>query len=106
MRFFAILLLCGLLSLLFAPSGCATLAKGETLMRHEKGEQGLVLKVEKDGEYALLMGNDITPKFKVPLHKGDNIGFKTAADGKVTAVWGSEERPLDDGRYYWKFTAK
>ena len=106
MRLFTTLVLSGLIAALAAAPGCATLAKGETLMRHEKGEQGLVLKVEKDGEYALLMGNDITPKFKVPLKRGDAIGFKTAADGKVTAVWANEERPLEDGRYYWKFTAK
>ncbi len=91
--------------LLFQP-GCATLAKGETLMRHEPGEQTLVLKADKDGEYALLKGNDITPKFKVPLRRGDNIGFKSAPDGKISAVWGNDERPIDDGRYYWKYVGK
>ena len=94
-------------SLALAGGACTPLAPGETLMRHEKGDDTMVLQATDTGTYALYEWGSMTPRFKVPLKKGDTYGFRKAADGgKTMVVWGENSREYPEARYYWKLADK
>lgn len=84
-------------------AGCAqVLAPGTTLISYDKGGPIESREVPGDGEYALYSKyGDTKPMHILPLTRGDQVGFRTAETGKVTAVAGDHEYTLTDTSYVW-----
>lgn len=92
--------------------GCGA-QPGDTLVQYERGDTGDVLVPSPgNGRAALYSGNDLNPSVRVPVERGDEVGFRDdrteAGAGSVRAVAGDFEREIEQGaifdrEYYWKF---
>ncbi len=88
--------------------GCGS-QKGSTMVNLSKGDQPGPLSVVKEGyegKYAVYPNTSYTPKRVAVLGEGDQYGFKKSADGKLTAVLGDLEVPLESTMstgYYIKY---
>ena len=73
------------------------------IIRHMKAAPDLGTKpAPYDGTYVLVARADDSVVWpNVTLAKGDEVGFKTAETGKVTAVAGKEEKVIPDASYEW-----
>jgi hypothetical protein len=84
--------------------GCGA-QPGKTVVKYEKGKTTRMTEAPRDGTYSLYSSTDATAKVSHALSKGDKIGF-TEKDGKIYAVAGDHEEPIEAGmmarNFYWK----
>ena len=88
--------------LVFVMAGCTIAQKGETVVKHDKGQAPIMGQATKDGEYSLYLVTDATPKVTYTLKAGDKLGFEKGADGQLFAVAGQHRAQITDAGYYWK----
>ena len=102
MKLTAMLLPAFVLSALLV-SGCGTMKGGNTIVKYDQGSPPITTSVTSSGTYALYSMTDYNPQVVVQLKEGDQLGFKSAQTGQVTAVAGDREIPLEANKtYYWK----
>ncbi len=88
--------------------GCGA-QKGSTMVSVGKGDQPGPLQTVKsgyEGKYAVYANTSLTPVRVDVLEEGDKYGFSKAADGKLSAVLGDMQVPLESTMstgYYIKY---
>ena len=84
--------------------GCSVAQKGSTVVKHEANEPPIEKVADVSGMYALYAADDVEPKTTQQVEKGQALGFrKDDRTGRVLAVAGEKEIPLDPNhRYYWR----
>ena len=83
--------------------GCAAVQKGEAVVKYEKDKaNAMMTKAPSSGTYALFSSTDVEPKVSMALEKGADLGFKRGSDGRLVAVAGSNQTPIENGDYYWR----
>ena len=94
--------------------GCGA-QPGDTLVQYEKGDTGdIMVPVPGTGRAALYSVNDASPDLRVPVSRGDEVGFRDRRPegGAVEAVVNDRRiKTLDQGTvfdrdYLWKFQEK
>ena len=99
----------GLLAAILA--GCGA-QKGETMITIGKDkEPGPLSEVtaEREGKYAVYPNASLTPVRVEMLEEGDEYGFRRLDNGKLAAVLGDREIPLEAGLssgYYIKYQGR
>jgi hypothetical protein len=87
-------------ALVLVLGGCTTLQKGTTVVKITQGDAGSVIPAPEDSEYGLYGWSDVKAIIAPYLKRGQSIGFRRDG-GKVVAVFGNEQKVLDEGSYYW-----
>jgi hypothetical protein len=87
--------------------GCASMQKGESVVKWTKGEPVRMAVAPADGTYALYSGTDlVNAQIQYPLKEGDQLGFTQDDNGQVWAVAGSHREKVETGTltksYYWR----
>ncbi len=84
-------------------AGCGAVGGGKTIVRYDENSPPIETKAPAGGSYALYSTMDATPRVRVTLNEGDQIGFKKADNGQLIAVAGNREIPVTgNATYYWK----
>ena len=93
---------CGMAMLV---TGCETVGLGpKHLVRYDPMTvTPIETKAPETGSYGLYSNEDKNPKVRVILNPGDTLGFKKDDSGKLFAIAGTREIPLNAGMtYFWK----
>jgi hypothetical protein len=83
-------------------TGCTLAQKGETVVKHDKGQPPILGEATLDGQYALYKVLDGTPHVTYTLKQGDKLGFDKTENGQLIAVAGSNRVPVANDGYYWR----
>ena len=96
-------LLAAVTSLAIGLAGCATaMMPGKVVVDHARGNAESPAEAPRDGWYALFakFGSN-SAKHRVPLRRGDRLGFRTAKTGEIKAIAGDHEWGMSDNDYVW-----
>ena len=84
-------------------AGCGA-QSGRTIVKYD-GKQAIMNEAPANATYALYDSNDLEPKVRYVLRKGDPLGFRNQ-DGVTMAIAGTNEFEVDpsflDGSLRWK----
>lgn len=83
--------------------GCAAaMVPGRSIAEHARGNPESPIEAPRDGWYALFpkFGSN-QHKHRVPLRRGDRLGFRTAKTGEINAIAGDHEWGMSDNDYVW-----
>ena len=86
-------------------AGCG-LQKGTTVMTAGPSlSQAQMQTAPEDGNYAVYTSMSPNPTGTVTLHKGDQLGFRKDANGRIQAVGGDQTFDLGalTAQAYWKY---
>ena len=87
----------------FGLAGCGAVGGGKTVVRYDESAPPIETKTQAEGSYALYSTMDTTPRIRVTLKEGDQIGFRKTSSGQLNAIAGGKEIPLTSNTtYYWK----
>jgi hypothetical protein len=83
--------------------GCAAVQPGDAIVKYEDDSAPIMTKAPSPGTYALFSSADVAPKTSVYLEKGDDLGFRRNSDGRLVAVAGKNEVPIESkSDHYWR----
>jgi hypothetical protein len=84
--------------------GCAPFQKGSTEVKYEPDTPAVMKTADVSGTYALYASDDLDPKVKEFVEKGEQLGFEmNEKTGKIIAMAGDQKWELEPGNtYYWR----
>lgn len=84
--------------------GCAPFQRGSTEVKYEPDSPAVQKTADVSGTYALYAADDLDPKVKEFVEKGEQLGFeRNDKTGRIIATAGDQKLDLDPGKtYYWR----